>query len=403
MISKLETLPDEILLDIFSYLSWDKILISLWSINRRINYVIYSIFSMKNSGIVFNQSDLSYKKFSSILLPLISNSSYLSSLIKYIHFDGTYSNSYNIINKCLYNQQILCFPNLKSLNITRCLLSQSLIQTLSLLIQNQLEQLTLTFDKDILILLRLDIGDDDNPLNIYECLTSCSNPSSTSISNKNQYCCWTLRYLYVGLKYTSFLEHLIERLSVSKLNYFTLKVFVHSDFEFAYLKWILNNLNHIEKFKLHLEIHKIFDPNIFTWPFIKSISIDLHPFLYLFFEQFNELFPNVSHIKNDSNTIELNKARAKVFTHLISMPVQLEYLLVEKVEWLFHIIQYVSNELKINALSNIQCAEFGIPSCYYGSNDSVHIGKNLVPFLSTYMPQLQTLYLWRPDDFAWTS
>ncbi len=62
-----------------------------------------------------------------------------------------------------------------------------------------------------------------------------------------------------------------------------------------------------------------------------------------------------------------------------------------------------SNELKINALSNIQCAEFGIPSCYYGSNDSVHIGKNLVPFLSTYMPQLQTLYLWRPDDFAWTS
>ncbi|CAF3668002.1 unnamed protein product [Rotaria socialis] len=111
MISKLETLPDEILLGIFSYLSWDKILISLWSINRRINYVIYSVFSMEKSGLVFNQSDLSYKNFSSILLPLILNSSYLSSLIKYIHFDGTYSNSYNIINKCLYNQQILCFPN----------------------------------------------------------------------------------------------------------------------------------------------------------------------------------------------------------------------------------------------------------------------------------------------------
>ncbi|CAF4520212.1 unnamed protein product [Rotaria sp. Silwood2] len=286
-------------------------------------------------------------------------------------------------------------------------------------------------DKCQLILLRLDIGDDDNPLNIHECLTSCSHPSSTSISNKNQYCCWTLRYLYVGLKYTSFLEHLIEhipnieRLSVSfkkwldlefrsrsdiqtliksngnwfekvsKLNYFALKVFIHSDFEFAYLKWILNNLNHIEKFKLHLVIHKmysdtmikeyivdanfirqyclsdvlinikhfqfyivsecqlllsnnieqiinsfkthqffidhqwtnvtclfdpyksyqhlssfssnvnklhfmnglVFDSNIFTWPFIKSISIDLHPFLYLFLEQFNELFPNVSHIK----------------------------------------------------------------------------------------------------------
>ncbi|CAF4868860.1 unnamed protein product [Rotaria sp. Silwood2] len=63
----------------------------------------------------------------------------------------------------------------------------------------------------------------------------------------------------------------------------------------------------------------------------------------------------------------------------------------------------VSNELKINVLSNIQCAEFGIPSCYYGSNDSVHLGKSFVPFLSTYVSQLQTLYLWRPDDFAWAS
>ncbi|CAF4193421.1 unnamed protein product, partial [Rotaria sordida] len=62
-----------------------------------------------------------------------------------------------------------------------------------------------------------------------------------------------------------------------------------------------------------------------------------------------------------------------------------------------------SNELKRNALNTIQCAEFGIPSCHYGSNDSIYIGKNLVPFLSTYMPQLQTLYLWRPDAFPWTS
>ncbi|CAF4762701.1 unnamed protein product, partial [Rotaria sp. Silwood2] len=35
MISKLETLPNEILLNIFCYLSWDKMLISLWSLNRR--------------------------------------------------------------------------------------------------------------------------------------------------------------------------------------------------------------------------------------------------------------------------------------------------------------------------------------------------------------------------------
>ena len=50
--------------------------------------------------------------------------------------------------------QILCFPNLKSLKITQCLLSQSLIQTLSLLIQNQLNQLTLTFDEEMIELIR---------------------------------------------------------------------------------------------------------------------------------------------------------------------------------------------------------------------------------------------------------
>jgi hypothetical protein len=38
-----------------------------------------------------------------------------------------------------------------------------------------------------------------------------------------------------------------------------------------------------------------------------------------------------------------------------------------------------------------------------GSNEDIHIGKNLVPFLSIYMPNLRTLRLWRPDDFPWTS
>ncbi|CAF5083569.1 unnamed protein product, partial [Rotaria sp. Silwood1] len=102
-------------------------------------------------------------------------------------------------------------------------------------------------------------------------------------------------------------------------------------------------------------------------------------------------------------SINLNKARAKVFAHLISMPIQLKYLLVENIEWIFHIVQYALNDLKEKALSTVQCAEFGIPSCNYGSNESIHIGKNLVSFLSTYMPHLQILRLWRPDDFPWTS
>jgi hypothetical protein len=38
------------------------------------------------------------------------------------------------------------------------------------------------------------------------------------------------------------------------LQSFTLNTIVAGDFEFVYLKWILNNLNHIQKIKLHLEI-----------------------------------------------------------------------------------------------------------------------------------------------------
>ncbi|CAF3323124.1 unnamed protein product [Rotaria sp. Silwood2] len=153
MISKFETIPNEILLNIFGYLSWDKILISFWSLNRRINLLIYAIFSIDKYEISFNQLDLSYKKFSFFLLPLIRNSPYLSSLFKYFHFDGTNSNSYNVIDEFLFynnDKQNLYFSNLKSLKITRCLLSESLIQTLSLLIRNHLEQLTLTIDEEMI-------------------------------------------------------------------------------------------------------------------------------------------------------------------------------------------------------------------------------------------------------------
>ncbi|CAF1618712.1 unnamed protein product, partial [Rotaria magnacalcarata] len=153
MISKFETLPNEILYDIFGYLSWDKILTSFWLLNKRINVLIYAIFSMDKYEISFNQLDLSYRKISSILLPLICNSLSLSSLIKNVHFDGRNSNCYSVIYEFLfYNsvKQSFRFPNLEALNITRCSLSQSLLQILSALVENQLNQLTLTFDEEIL-------------------------------------------------------------------------------------------------------------------------------------------------------------------------------------------------------------------------------------------------------------
>ncbi|CAF3900169.1 unnamed protein product [Rotaria sp. Silwood1] len=152
MINKLEILPNKIILNIFLYFSWDEVLISFWSLNKRINNLICSIFEINKYGIIFNRPGLSYKKFSKLLLPLIFNSLSLSSSIKYIHFDGLNSICFNLIYQDIFSyndKSILRFPNLKSLYITRCLLSVSLIQTLSFLIQYQLNQLTLTFHQDI--------------------------------------------------------------------------------------------------------------------------------------------------------------------------------------------------------------------------------------------------------------
>ncbi|CAF4496148.1 unnamed protein product, partial [Rotaria sp. Silwood2] len=85
MRNKLEILPNELFLNLFSYFSWDEVLISFWSLNKRINNLICSIFEINKNGIIFNKPALSYKKFSKILLPLIFNSLSLSSSIQYIH------------------------------------------------------------------------------------------------------------------------------------------------------------------------------------------------------------------------------------------------------------------------------------------------------------------------------
>ncbi|CAF3094447.1 unnamed protein product, partial [Rotaria sp. Silwood2] len=62
-----------------------------------------------------------------------------------------------------------------------------------------------------------------------------------------------------------------------------------------------------------------------------------------------------------------------------------------------------SDKLRITALYSVLYAEFNLPSCHIGSNESIHIGKNLISFLGSYIPYLETLRLWRSDDFPWTS
>ena len=50
----------------------------------------------------------------------------------------------------LFNdKKILRFPNLKSLILTRCGSIEPVVQSLSYLIEHQLDELTLTFDKQV--------------------------------------------------------------------------------------------------------------------------------------------------------------------------------------------------------------------------------------------------------------
>ncbi|CAF1449212.1 unnamed protein product, partial [Rotaria sordida] len=215
----------------------------------------------------------------------------------------------------------------------------------------------------------------------------------------------TLSRLYIRIKYTYFLECLIEHIPALKqlsvefnktlniyprsellienlcqsngnwynklpnLRHFTLKTFILNDVQFVYLKWLLNNLNHVQKLKLRLGSENLCRTDQIIW---KSY-IDAN-----FVQQY--CLPDII-----NNIID--------FDLYICFYCQLLSIDVEK----------AFNQLKTNALSSVQYVEFSIPSCHRNSNESANIGKHLVPFLKLHMPHLQTLRLWRPDDFPWTT
>jgi hypothetical protein len=152
MITRMETLPNEIFLHIFSYLSLFDMLTSLWSLNFRFNSLVCSAVSTNdnilNTGLAITR-DLSYNKCCSIL-SLILNSSSLLRSIQHIHFDEITSTACGLIYEWLFNDnKILRFCNLKSLIINRCEPTKPVIQSLSCLIEHQLDELTLTIDKQM--------------------------------------------------------------------------------------------------------------------------------------------------------------------------------------------------------------------------------------------------------------
>lgn len=284
----MEILPNEILLWIFSHLSWFELLTCLSSLNKRLDVVICSILSKNdnksNRGLVIIEAGLSYRKCNSILLSLISNPLLpFASCIRRIHFDGTNCNSSDLNYKWLFDnyKKIVHSPNVKSVILTRCLLVEPLIKSLPILIKYQVDELRLTFDKDIikllqnpsrlseidlgrgnylfleynkiiyllrekldirilifflflfiekltkleeliselfsnesrLISLELDISCYDSSFDLHDCLKSRITRSSSSIFQRRP-SCLTLRRLYICIKYTCFLEYLIEYVPV---------------------------------------------------------------------------------------------------------------------------------------------------------------------------------------------
>ncbi|UJR29230.1 hypothetical protein I4U23_010444 [Adineta vaga] len=108
---------------------------------------------------------------------------------------------------------------------------------------------------------------------------------------------------------------------------------------------------------------------------------------------------NQQYVRTEKSN-KLDEIRARVLAHLISMTVQLKYLIIEKFEWLLHIIQYAFTDVRMNALRTVQHVEF---HCHSINKNVASMGNQLVRIVSLWMPYLQTLRICRPDDFPWTS
>ena len=49
------------------------------------------------------------------------------------------------------------------------------------------------------------------------------------------------------------------------MEYFTLKSFVVNDLEFGYLKWLLNNVNHVKKLEINLHSGYLWKTDQMIW------------------------------------------------------------------------------------------------------------------------------------------
>jgi hypothetical protein len=149
MINKLENLPNEIFLMIFSHMTSFEIIESFCSLNKRLNNIIYLKFLINKNELVVNKRCLSFNKCHSIITSKINDLSFIFNCIQSIHIDGINVNCCDIISEWIFHSKIVRFINLKKVILRKCYLTENLIENLSILIEYQLNELVLTFDNDV--------------------------------------------------------------------------------------------------------------------------------------------------------------------------------------------------------------------------------------------------------------
>ncbi|CAM4989521.1 unnamed protein product, partial [Rotaria socialis] len=128
MLSRLENLPDEILLMILSHIRWFELIESFWSLNQRFNALIHLKFSLNKNQIVISHRDVSFNRCHMIITSSMYNLSSLFARIESIDIDGHYSNCCNIISEWIFHEKNIRFINLKRLILTQCYFTERLIE-----------------------------------------------------------------------------------------------------------------------------------------------------------------------------------------------------------------------------------------------------------------------------------
>ncbi|CAM4754925.1 unnamed protein product [Rotaria magnacalcarata] len=362
MRTKFESLPNEILLIVLANLSSLELLTSLWWLNKRVDVLVCSILSRVdnrlNSGLAIIEPGLTFNECHSLLFHSIST---LHFGLQRIYFDGTNYIASDLSYELLFDndKNILRFPNLKSIVLTGCFLIKSLIKSLSVLIKHQLNELVLTFDEDVL-----------NPLQ------KCNVISFTNVHTEK-----------ILIKF----DELIRQLFSNECRLTSLRL----DFASKY-----NDIDYLQCLKPHDNLSSgsmSVDKYKFRCSTLRRLHIHITHICFCVLENFHIYFEHlIDYVPALEQLFVFSEHSSNIKRRLTA---DIDTFMQTNDNW----VTKAFDELRKDALNTVEYAEFKISGCHRDSNELIRIGKSLVPFLSTYMPHLQTLCLWRPDDFPWTS